>query len=121
MQCPKCESTEIEQRDHEQSLQKLGGVLLSGAGATAGTVGGAATGASIGAAVGTAVAGPLGIIIGGTVGTFVGAISAGITGGFLGHRFGKQAGAVVDRSIFLDFKCKKCGTRFKQEAPQISK
>ena len=41
MQCPKCGSSEIEQRNHEQNLQKIGGVLLSGAGATAGTVGGA--------------------------------------------------------------------------------
>ncbi|MDY6457888.1 hypothetical protein [Acinetobacter faecalis] len=114
MQCPKCGSSEIEQRNHEQNLQKIGGVLLSGAGATAGTVGGAASGASIGAAIGT-VAGPLGIIVGGTVGTFVGAISVGITGGFLGHRFGKKAGVIVDQRIFLDYQCSKCGKRFKAQ------
>lgn len=114
MQCPKCRSTEVEQRNHEQNLQKIGGVLLSGAGATAGTVGGAASGASIGAAIGT-VAGPLGIIVGGTVGTFIGAISIGITGGFLGHRVGKKAGVIVDQNIFLDYQCTKCGKRFKAE------
>lgn len=109
--CPKCGSNEIEKRNHEQLLQKAGGVLLSSAGAAAGTVGGAASGASIGAAIGT-VAGPLGVIMGGTIGTFVGAISVGITGGFLGHRFGKKAGIVVDQNIYLDYQCKKCKHRF---------
>ena len=111
--CPKCGSTELEKRNHEQVLQKAGGVLLTSAGAAAGTVGGAASGASIGAAIGT-VAGPLGVIVGGTVGTFVGAISVGVTGGFLGNRFGKKAGVVIDRNIFQDYKCLKCGYRFKQ-------
>ena len=50
MQCPKCGSTEIELRDHEKNLKKIGGILMTSAGATAGTVGGAASGASIGAA-----------------------------------------------------------------------
>lgn len=113
MQCPKCGSSDTKQRDHEQHLEKVGGILLSGAGATAGTVGGAATGASIGAAIGTAVAGPLGIVVGGTIGTFVGAISAGVTGGFLGRRFGKKAGVIVDRNIFLDYQCNACKHRFK--------
>lgn len=111
--CPKCGSTDIEIRNHEQTLQKAGGVLLTSAGAAAGTVGGAASGASIGAAIGT-VAGPLGVILGGTVGTFVGAISVGITGGFLGNRFGKKAGVMIDKNIFQDYKCLKCGYRFKQ-------
>lgn len=79
--CPKCGSSEVEKRNHEQQLTKIGGVLLSSAGATAGTVGGAASGASIGAAIGAA-AGPLGVIMGGTIGTFVGAVSIGVTGGF---------------------------------------
>ena len=61
--CPKCGSSEVEKRNHEQQLTKIGGVLLSSAGATAGTVGGAASGASIGAAIGAA-AGPLGVIMG---------------------------------------------------------
>ena len=117
--CPKCGSTDVEKRDHEQLLQKTGGVLLSAAGTTAGTVGGAATGASIGAAIGT-IAGPLGVIMGGTVGTFVGAISVGITGGFLGHRFGKKAGVIVDQNIFLDFQCLKCKHRFKEKLKQPS-
>lgn len=112
--CPKCGSNEIETRDHEQLLQKAGGVLLTSAGAAAGTVGGAATGASVGAAIG-AVAGPLGVIMGGTVGTFIGAISVGITGGFLGNRFGKKAGTVVDKNIFFDYQCKKCKHRFNVE------
>ncbi len=112
IQCPKCASTDIEVRNHEQHLQKIGGVLLSGAGTAAGTVGGAASGASIGAMIG-ATAGPLGVIMGGTVGTFVGAISVGITGGFLGHRFGKKAGVIVDQNIFLDYQCKTCKHRFK--------
>ncbi|OTG67430.1 hypothetical protein [Acinetobacter silvestris] len=112
--CPKCGSTHVAKRDHEQLLQKTGGVLLSAAGTTAGTVGGAATGASIGAAIGT-IAGPLGVIMGGTVGTFIGAISVGITGGFLGHRFGKKAGEVVDKNIFLDYQCLKCKYRFKEK------
>ena len=30
--CPKCGSTEVEKRNHEQLLQKTGGVLLSAAG-----------------------------------------------------------------------------------------
>ena len=111
--CPKCGSTDLEQRNHEQVLQKAGGVLLTSEGAAAGTVGGAASGASIGAAIGT-VAGPLGVIVGGTVGTFVGAISVGITGGFLGNRFGKKAGVMIDKNIFQDYKCLKCGYRFKQ-------
>lgn len=110
--CPKCGSTEIEQRNHEQQMiQKASGVLLTSAGAAAGTVGGAASGASVGAAIGT-VAGPLGVIVGGTIGTFVGAISVGITGGFLGNRFGKKAGIVIDKNIFQDYRCEKCGTRF---------
>lgn len=112
--CPKCGSTEVEARNHEQFLQKTGGVLLSAAGTTAGTVGGAASGASIGASIG-AVAGPLGVIVGGTVGTFVGAISVGITGGFLGHRFGKKAGVIVDKNLFLDYQCLKCKHRFEKQ------
>lgn len=112
VQCPKCGSTNVEKRDHEQNLQKIGGVLLSGAGTAAGTVGGAASGASIGAAIGGVTAGPLGVIMGGTIGTFVGAISVGITGGFLGHRFGKKAGAIVDQNIFLDYQCLNCKHRF---------
>lgn len=117
--CPKCGSSDIEKRNHEQNLQKIGGVLLSGAGTAAGTVGGAASGASIGAAIGGVTAGPLGVIMGGTVGTFVGAISVGITGGFLGHRFGKKAGEIVDQNIFLDYQCKACKHRFSaQHAPE---
>lgn len=111
--CPKCGSTDVVKRDHEQNLQKIGGVLLSGAGTAAGTVGGAASGASIGAMIGAA-AGPLGVIMGGTVGTFVGAISVGITGGFLGHRFGKKAGVIVDQNVFLDYQCQKCKHRFNE-------
>lgn len=117
LNCPKCGSTDILKRDHEQLLQKTGGVLLSAAGTTAGTVGGAASGASIGAAIGT-VAGPLGVIVGGTIGTFVGAISVGITGGFLGHRFGKKAGVIVDKNVFLDFQCQKCKHRFEAKTIQ---
>lgn len=113
--CPKCGSADVIKRDHEQFLQKTGAVLLSAAGTTAGTVGGAASGASIGAAIGT-VAGPLGVIVGGTVGTFVGAISVGITGGFLGHRFGKKAGEIVDKNVFLDFQCQKCKHRFEDKS-----
>ena len=115
MQCPKCGSTEVAARNHEQHLQKIGGVLLSSAGTAAGTVGGAASGASIGAAIGAA-AGPLGVIMGGTIGTFVGAISVGITGGFLGHRFGKKAGVIVDQNIFQDYQCQKCKYRFNANA-----
>jgi len=111
MQCPKCGSTDIEQRDHEQNLKKIGGLLMTSAGATAGTVGGATSGASIGAAIGT-VAGPLGVIVGGTVGTFVGAISVGITGGVVGNFLGKKAGVTVDRNLFLDYRCLKCKYRF---------
>lgn len=111
MQCLKCASTEIKARDHEQNLKKIGGILMTSAGATAGTVGGAASGASIGAAIGT-VAGPLGVIVGGTVGTFVGAISVGITGGVIGNFFGKKAGISVDRNVFQDYQCLKCKHRF---------
>lgn len=117
LSCPKCGSTDVLKRDHEQLLQKTGGVLLSAAGTTAGTVGGAASGASIGAAIGT-VAGPLGVIVGGTIGTFVGAISVGITGGFLGHRFGKKAGVIVDKNVFLDYQCQKCKHRFEEKSTQ---
>ena len=42
--CPKCGSTQVEKRNHEQNLQKIGGVLLGSAGTAAGTVGGAASG-----------------------------------------------------------------------------
>ncbi len=115
VKCPRCGSTHIEKRNHEQNLQKIGGVLLSGAGTAAGTVGGAASGASIGAAIGGVTAGPLGVIMGGTIGTFVGAISVGITGGFLGHRFGKKAGVIVDQNIFLDYQCLDCKQRFEVE------
>ncbi|CAG69854.1 DNA-directed RNA polymerase subunit RPC12/RpoP [Acinetobacter baylyi] len=111
--CPKCGSSNVEKRNHEQMLQKAGGVLLTSAGAAAGTVGGAASGASVGAAIGT-VAGPLGVIVGGTIGTFVGAISVGITGGFLGNRFGKKAGVVIDKNIFQEYRCTHCGYRFNQ-------
>lgn len=120
IQCPKCGSAEVEARNHEQHLQKIGGVLLSGAGTAAGTVGGAASGASIGAAIGAA-AGPLGVIMGGTIGTFVGAISIGITGGFLGHRFGKKAGVIVDQNIFLDYQCQKCKYRFNAQPEAAAK
>ena len=112
MQCPKCESNDIEARDHEQNLKKVGGVLLSSAGATAGTVGGAATGASVGAAIGAVVGGPLGVIFGGTVGTFIGAIGIGVTGGVVGNMLGKKAGITVDKNLFQDYRCLKCGTRF---------
>lgn len=112
--CPKCGSSDVEKRDHDQYLKKASGVLLGSAGVAAGTVGGAATGASTGAAIG-AVAGPLGVIVGGTVGTFIGGISVGITGGFLGNYFGKKAGIVIDQNIFLDYKCSKCKYRFKQK------
>lgn len=117
LNCPKCGSNEIIERNHEQLLQKTGGILLSAAGTTAGTVGGAASGATIGAAIGAA-AGPLGVIMGGTIGTFVGAIGVGITGGFLGHRFGKKAGVMVDQNIFLDYQCLKCKYRFKAPDPE---
>ena len=113
MQCPKCGSEDLEQRNHEKGLRTLGGVLMTSAGATAGTVGGAATGASTGAAIGT-VAGPLGVIVGGTIGTFVGAITVGITGGVLGNMFGKKAGVMVDRNIFQDYRCRRCKFRFKE-------
>ena len=112
--CPKCGSNDVEKRDHDQHLKKASGILLGSAGVAAGTVGGAATGASTGAAIG-AVAGPLGVIVGGTVGTFIGGISVGITGGFLGNYFGKKAGGVIDKNIFLDYKCSKCHYRFKQK------
>lgn len=114
LHCPKCNSQNIEKRNHEQLLQKTGGILLSAAGTTAGTVGGAASGASIGASIG-AVAGPLGVIMGGTIGTFVGAISVGVTGGFIGHRFGKKAGVVVDKNVFLDYQCLDCKHRFSEK------
>ena len=55
------------------------------------------------------------MIMGGTNGTFVGAVSIGVTGGFLGHRFGKKAGVIVDKNVFLDYKCLKCGTKFKEQ------
>lgn len=119
MQCPKCGSTEVEPRNHEQNLKKIGGILMTSAGATAGTVGGAASGASIGAAIGT-VAGPLGVIVGGTVGTFVGAISVGITGGIIGNFLGKKAGVTVDRNLFLDYCCLKCKYRFNVKATEIN-
>lgn len=111
MICPKCGSSELEIRDHEQRLKSLGGIVLSSAGVAAGTVGGAAAGASTGAAIGT-LAGPLGVITGATIGTFVGAISAGVTGGFLGRKFGNKAGTVVDKNVFFDYLCKQCGCRF---------
>ena len=82
--CPKCGSSDVEKRNHEQQLTKIGGVLLSSAGATAGTVGGAASGASIGAAIGAA-AGPLGVIMGGTIGTFVGAVNKWVVFWWLRH------------------------------------
>lgn len=110
--CPKCGSDNIETRDHEQNLKKVGGVLLSSAGATAGTVSGAATGASVGAAIGAVTAGPLGVIFGGTIGTFIGAIGIGITGGVLGNVLGKKAGISVDKNLFQDYRCLKCKTRF---------
>ena len=114
MQCPKCGSSEVEKRDHDKNLKTIGGILMTSAGATAGTVGGAATGASTGAAIG-AVAGPLGVIFGGTVGTFVGAIAAGVTGGVLGNKKKKKAGVIIDKNIFLDYRCLKCKHRFKEK------
>jgi hypothetical protein len=47
--------------------------------------------------------------------TKIGAVSIGVTGGFLGHRFGKKAGVIVDKNVFLDYKCLKCGTKFKEQ------
>lgn len=115
--CPKCQSTHISLRDHEQHLKKIGGILMTSAGATAGTVGGAASGASIGAAIG-ALAGPLGFVVGGTVGTFVGAVGAGVTGGVIGNFLGKKVGVTVDRNLFLDYQCLDCKHRFKAETKQ---
>ena len=115
MQCPKCGSDQIEQRDHEGGLNTAGSWLVASAGATAGTVGGAATGASTGAAIGAVAAGPLGVIVGGTIGTFVGAITVGVTGGVLGNLLGKKAGVMVDRNLFADFRCLACKKRFKAE------
>ena len=117
MQCPKCGSDQIEQRDHEGSLKTVTGWLMTSAGATAGTVGGAATGASTGAAIGAVAAGPLGVIVGGTIGTFVGAITVGVTGGVLGNMFGKKAGVMVDKNLFADFRCLNCKKRFQAEVP----
>ncbi|MBF7681930.1 hypothetical protein I2F27_01070 [Acinetobacter sp. B5B] len=111
MLCPQCHASDVEIRDHEQQLKRVGGVMLGSAGVAAGAVGGAAAGASTGAAIGT-LAGPLGIITGATIGTFVGAISAGVTGGFLGRRVGHKAGTVVDKNIFFDYTCLACGHRF---------
>lgn len=118
MQCPKCGSTEIQKRDHEKHLKRLGGFLASTAGVTAGTVGGAASGASAGAAIGT-LAGPLGVIVGGTIGTFVGAISVAITGGVVGNMVGKKAGIAIDKNLFLDFQCSKCKHRFAEKVEKI--
>lgn len=118
MQCPKCGSTEIQKRDHEKHLKRLGGFLASTAGVTAGTVGGAASGASTGAAIGT-LAGPLGVIVGGTIGTFVGAISVAITGGVVGNMVGKKAGIAIDKNLFLDYQCLKCKHRFKSKVEAI--
>lgn len=115
MQCPKCGSDQIEQRDHKGGLKTAGSWLVASAGATAGTVGGAATGASTGAAIGAVAAGPLGVIVGGTIGTFVGAITVGVTGGVLGNLLGKKAGVMVDRNLFADFRCLACKKRFKAE------
>ena len=117
MQCPKCGSDQIEQRDHDGGLKTVGSWLMTSAGATAGTVGGAATGASTGAAIGAVAAGPLGVIVGGTIGTFVGAITVGVTGGVLGNIVGKKAGVMVDKNLFADFRCLKCKKRFKAELP----
>lgn len=115
MNCPQCQSSVIKSRNHDQILNTMGGVVLGSAGVAAGAVGGAAAGASTGAAIGT-LAGPLGIITGATIGTFVGAISVGVTGGIFGKRFGKRAGSMIDRNIFLDCQCQKCGHRFKLAA-----
>ena len=115
IQCPKCGSTEVQKRDHEKHLKRVGGLLATTAGVTAGTVGGAASGASVGAAIGT-VAGPLGVIVGGTVGTFIGAISVAITGGVVGNMVGKKAGIAIDRNLFLDYQCQKCKHRFEVKA-----
>lgn len=112
--CPKCASHDVQKRDHEKHLKRLGGFLASTAGVTAGTVGGAATGASAGAAIGT-LAGPLGVIVGGTIGTFVGAISIAVTGGVVGNMVGKKAGVMIDKNIFLDYQCLKCKFRFKEQ------
>ena len=118
MTCPKCGSNDVEKRNHEKHLKRLGGFLASTAGVTAGTVGGAASGASAGAAIGT-LAGPLGVIVGGTIGTFVGAISIAVTGGVVGNMVGQKAGVMIDKNIFLDYQCKKCKFRFKEQVPAI--
>lgn len=118
--CPKCQSSQVSLRDHEQSLKKIGGVLMTSAGATAGTVGGAASGASIGAAIG-ALAGPLGFVVGGTVGTFVGAVSAGVTGGVVGNFLGKKVGVTIDRNLFHDYSCNHCQHRFDVKKDNSSK
>lgn len=120
--CPKCQSTHISLRDHEQHLKKIGGILMTSAGATAGTVGGAASGASIGAAIG-ALAGPLGFVVGGTVGTFVGAVGAGVTGGVIGNFLGKKVGVTVDRNLFWIINVSTASIALKQKLnnPQIKK
>lgn len=119
MQCPKCGSDQIEQRDHDGGLKTAASWLMTSAGATAGTVGGAATGASTGAAIGAVAAGPLGVIVGGTIGTFVGAITVGVTGGVLGNMFGKKAGVIADKKLFADFRCLDCKKRFQAEIPTL--
>ncbi|MET3497085.1 hypothetical protein [Variovorax boronicumulans] len=103
LQCPKCGSDRIEQRD---VAQRTGGTLGGLAGA-AGGIAGALRGGRAGFTVGMA-AGP----VGSGVGTVIGVILGGLGGGALGTEVGAIFGRVVDDRVLNNCRCVACGHAF---------
>jgi rubredoxin len=103
LQCPKCGSDRIEQRD---VAQRTGGTLGGLAGA-AGGIAGALRGGRAGFTLGMA-AGP----VGSGVGTVIGVILGGLGGGALGTEVGAIFGRVVDDRVLNNCRCMTCGHEF---------
>jgi hypothetical protein len=110
LQCPKCSSFQIGDRNH---ARKVAGTI----GTVAGCVGGVTAvvhGAELGAIIGMAL-GPVGAALGGTVGALIGGF---VVGGIAGGAAGAALGEVVDHTILDNEECLECGYTFSDPSRQ---
>lgn len=106
IQCPKCGSFNIKERNHAQkTLGVIGTVAGAGVGLRA-----AIYGSNIGMRLGL-VAGPPGGIFGLVVGGIFGAFVSGSFGCSLGTAVGKQ----IDQSILDNYECFDCNCSFSKD------
>ena len=105
IQCPKCQSRNIETRN---IAKRTGGNLGTAAGAVAG-VAGVMSGAEVGATAGF-VAGPVGVAVGGIIGALIGGIFGAAAGGAVGSNLGK----VIDDTLLENYHCQACDHSFGQ-------